>query len=166
MKGWHLTDNHKYVSISEIEILPKGPKRKFATVKNNCKLYFWDSLNWKEQSNLLLHIEMFNQFLQMSEILFTSVSFFIPWQPNHCWLRLMVPEFSKSLLNLLHKFSDIPDMSDVLSNYSIINNLTRIINDLMACLFFDKNKVILYRVSAFVLGIYILLSVTQYSVIV
>ncbi|XP_032914699.1 kit ligand isoform X2 [Catharus ustulatus] len=60
--------------------------------------------------------------------------------PNHCWLRLMVPEFSKSLLNLLHKFSDIPDMSDVLSNYSIINNLTRIINDLMACLFFDKNK--------------------------
>ncbi|KQK74040.1 kit ligand [Amazona aestiva] len=38
------------------------------------------------------------------------------------------------------KFSDISDMSDVLSNYSIINNLTRIINDLMACLAFDKNK--------------------------
>ncbi|NXF24177.1 SCF protein, partial [Rhodinocichla rosea] len=60
--------------------------------------------------------------------------------PSHCWLHLMVPEFSKSLLNLLQKFSDIPDMSDVLSNYSIINNLTRIINDLMACLAFDKNK--------------------------
>ncbi|NXP74095.1 SCF protein, partial [Ramphastos sulfuratus] len=60
--------------------------------------------------------------------------------PNHCWLHLMVPEFSRSLHNLLQKFSDIPDMSDVLSNYSIINNLTRIINDLMACLAFDKNK--------------------------
>ncbi|XP_056337856.1 kit ligand isoform X1 [Oenanthe melanoleuca] len=60
--------------------------------------------------------------------------------PNHCWLHLMVPEFSKSLHNLLQKFSDIPDMSDVLSNYSIIDNLTRIINDLLACLAFDKNK--------------------------
>ncbi|XP_031445487.1 kit ligand [Phasianus colchicus] len=60
--------------------------------------------------------------------------------PNHCWLHLMVPEFSRSLHNLLQKFSDISDMSDVLSNYSIINNLTRIINDLMACLAFDKNK--------------------------
>ncbi|XP_066175352.1 kit ligand isoform X2 [Sylvia atricapilla] len=60
--------------------------------------------------------------------------------PNHCWLHLMVPEFSRSLHNLLQKFSDIPDMSDVLSNYLIINNLTRIINDLMACLAFDKNK--------------------------
>lgn len=78
----------------------------------------------------------------------------------------MVPEFSISLHNLLQKFSDIPDMSDVLSNYSIINNLTRIINDLMACLAFDKNKVILCRVSAFVLDTYFLLSVAQYSVIV
>ncbi|XP_071655968.1 kit ligand isoform X7 [Patagioenas fasciata] len=52
----------------------------------------------------------------------------------------MVPEFSRSLHNLLQKFSDISDMTDVLSNYSIINNLTRIINDLMACLAFDKNK--------------------------
>ncbi|NXV09853.1 SCF protein, partial [Cettia cetti] len=60
--------------------------------------------------------------------------------PNHCWLHLMVPEFSRSLHNLLQKFSDIPDMSDVLSNYLIINNLRRIINDLMACLAFDKNK--------------------------
>ncbi|NXY91499.1 SCF protein, partial [Alcedo cyanopectus] len=60
--------------------------------------------------------------------------------PNQCWLHLMVPEFSISLHNLLQKFSDIADMSDVLSNYSIINNLTRIINDLMACLDFEKNK--------------------------
>ncbi|XP_059582135.1 kit ligand isoform X2 [Alligator mississippiensis] len=57
--------------------------------------------------------------------------------PNHCWLYLMVPEFSKSLNNLLHKFSQI---SDVLSNHSIINNLTRIIYDLMECLALDKNK--------------------------
>ncbi|NXS85901.1 SCF protein, partial [Erpornis zantholeuca] len=60
--------------------------------------------------------------------------------PNHCWLHLMVPEFSRSLHNLLQKFSDISDMSDVLSNYLIINNLRRIVNDLMACLAFDKNK--------------------------
>ncbi|XP_067415944.1 kit ligand [Emydura macquarii macquarii] len=57
--------------------------------------------------------------------------------PNHCWLHLMVPEFSKSLHILLQKFSD---MTDVLSNYSIINNLTRIIDDIMSCLGSDKNK--------------------------
>uniref|UniRef100_A0A7M4FPF6 Kit ligand n=1 Tax=Crocodylus porosus TaxID=8502 RepID=A0A7M4FPF6_CROPO len=51
--------------------------------------------------------------------------------PNHCWLHLMVPEFSKSLNNLLHKFSQI---SEALSNHSIINSLARIINDLMECL--------------------------------
>ncbi|XP_048356389.1 kit ligand isoform X2 [Sphaerodactylus townsendi] len=59
--------------------------------------------------------------------------------PNHCWLHLMVPELTKSLNNLLQKFKKISDMSDVLSNYSIINNLTRIINDIMACLS-PKNK--------------------------
>ncbi|XP_007668267.1 kit ligand isoform X1 [Ornithorhynchus anatinus] len=57
--------------------------------------------------------------------------------PNHCWLHLMVPELAKSLNNLLQKFSEI---SESLSNYSIINNLTRIIDDLMACLASDKNK--------------------------
>ncbi|XP_014424481.2 kit ligand isoform X3 [Pelodiscus sinensis] len=57
--------------------------------------------------------------------------------PNHCWLHLMVPEFLRSLHNLLQKFSD---MSDVLSNYSIINNLTRIINDIILCLDSEKNK--------------------------
>ncbi|NWY58631.1 SCF protein, partial [Chionis minor] len=60
--------------------------------------------------------------------------------PSHCWLYLTVPEFSRSLHNLQQKFSDISDMSDVLSNYSIINNLTRILSDLMACLAFEKNK--------------------------
>ncbi|XP_077195110.1 kit ligand isoform X2 [Paroedura picta] len=60
-------------------------------------------------------------------------------EPNHCWLHLMVPELTKSLNNLLQKFKKISDMSDVLSNYSIINNLTRIINDIMACLS-PKNK--------------------------
>nr|XP_056702501.1 kit ligand [Euleptes europaea] len=59
--------------------------------------------------------------------------------PNHCWLHLMVPELTKSLNNLLQKFKKFSDMSDVLSNYSIINNLTRIITDIMACLS-PKNK--------------------------
>uniref|UniRef100_A0A7M4FT02 Kit ligand n=1 Tax=Crocodylus porosus TaxID=8502 RepID=A0A7M4FT02_CROPO len=40
--------------------------------------------------------------------------------PNHCWLHLMVPEFSKSLNNSLHKFSQI---SEALSNHSISNSL-------------------------------------------
>ncbi|XP_042326777.1 kit ligand isoform X2 [Sceloporus undulatus] len=60
--------------------------------------------------------------------------------PNHCWLHLMVPELSKSLNNLLNKFTELTDMPDVLSNYSIINNLRRIINDLMACLSSTKYK--------------------------
>ncbi|XP_020633162.1 kit ligand [Pogona vitticeps] len=60
--------------------------------------------------------------------------------PNHCWLHLMVPELSKSLNNLLNKFTELPEMPDVLSNYSIINNLRRIINDLMQCLSSTKYK--------------------------
>ncbi|KAM6438094.1 kit ligand isoform 1-T1 [Liasis olivaceus] len=52
----------------------------------------------------------------------------------HCWLHLMVPELLNSLNNLLNKFKEFPDMSNVLSNYSIINKLRRIINDVMACL--------------------------------
>lgn len=52
-----------------IEILLKGLKRKLAIVKNtNFNLDFQNNLNWKEQSNLLLHIELTNQFLQKSDI--------------------------------------------------------------------------------------------------
>ncbi|ETE64252.1 Kit ligand, partial [Ophiophagus hannah] len=54
--------------------------------------------------------------------------------PYHCWLHLMVPELLNSLHNLLNKFKEFPDMSNVLSNYSIINKLRRIIFDVMACL--------------------------------
>uniref|UniRef100_A0A8C6XWA8 Kit ligand n=1 Tax=Naja naja TaxID=35670 RepID=A0A8C6XWA8_NAJNA len=50
--------------------------------------------------------------------------------PYHCWLHLMVPELLNSLHNLLNKFKEFPDMSNVLSNYSIINKLRRIIIDL------------------------------------
>lgn len=52
-----------------IENLPKGLKRKLATLKKtNFNLDFQDNLNWKEHSNLLLHIELLNQFLQKSDI--------------------------------------------------------------------------------------------------
>lgn len=52
-----------------IEILLKRLKRKLAIVKNtNFNLDFQVNLNWKEQSNLLLHIELINQFLQKSDI--------------------------------------------------------------------------------------------------
>lgn len=51
------------------EILPKGLKRKLATLKKtNFHLNFQDNLNWQEQSNLLLLIELLNQFLQKSHI--------------------------------------------------------------------------------------------------
>ncbi|XP_072511638.1 kit ligand isoform X2 [Notamacropus eugenii] len=56
--------------------------------------------------------------------------------PNHCWLHLMVPELANSLNNLLYKFSKI---SSSLSNYSIIDKLIKIIDDLMGCLE-EKNK--------------------------
>ncbi|XP_074127202.1 kit ligand isoform X2 [Sminthopsis crassicaudata] len=56
--------------------------------------------------------------------------------PNHCWLHLMVPELATSLNNLLYKFSKI---SSSLSNYSIIDKLIKIIDDLMGCLE-EKNK--------------------------
>lgn len=76
--------------------------------------------------------------------------------PDHCWLHLMIPELQRSLSNLLSKFTEFSDMSDVISNYSIINNLTRIINDLMACLSsnnknknFSKQNVHLYEEGKF-----------------
>ncbi|XP_019379355.1 PREDICTED: kit ligand-like [Gavialis gangeticus] len=56
---------------------------------------------------------------------------------NHCWLHLMVPEFAKSLNNLLHKF---PRTSDASDNHSILNSLTRMINDLLECLTSDRYK--------------------------
>ncbi|XP_074082658.1 kit ligand isoform X2 [Macrotis lagotis] len=55
---------------------------------------------------------------------------------NHCWLHLMVPELASSLNSLLYKFSKI---SSSLSNYSIIDKLITIIDDLMGCLE-EKNK--------------------------
>lgn len=50
-------------------------------------------------------------------------------------------------------------MSDVLSNYSIINNLTRIINDIMACLS-PKNKVMILTL------IFLFVSVSSIAIIV
>ncbi|XP_031206171.1 kit ligand isoform X4 [Mastomys coucha] len=51
--------------------------------------------------------------------------------PSHCWLRDMVMQLSVSLTNLLEKFSNI---SEGLSNYSIIDKLGTIVDDLVECL--------------------------------
>uniref|UniRef100_A0A8C6QL06 Kit ligand n=1 Tax=Nannospalax galili TaxID=1026970 RepID=A0A8C6QL06_NANGA len=50
--------------------------------------------------------------------------------PSHCWLREMVIQLSVSLTNLLDKFSNI---SEGLSNYSIIDKLGKIVDDLVEC---------------------------------
>lgn len=103
-----------------------------------------DNTDWKRHANLLLHIlNYFKLLLWMKCNLSLFSSVYPPRQPNHCWLHLMVPELSKSLNNLLNKFTEFTEMPDVLSNYSIINNLRRIINDLMACLSSTKYKVII-----------------------
>ncbi|XP_042549111.1 kit ligand isoform X2 [Dipodomys spectabilis] len=51
--------------------------------------------------------------------------------PSHCWLREMVIQLSVSLTNLLDKFSNI---SEGLSNYSIIDKLGKIVDDLVECM--------------------------------
>uniref|UniRef100_A0ABK0LPE2 Kit ligand n=1 Tax=Rattus norvegicus TaxID=10116 RepID=A0ABK0LPE2_RAT len=51
--------------------------------------------------------------------------------PSHCWLRDMVTHLSVSLTTLLDKFSNI---SEGLSNYSIIDKLGKIVDDLVACM--------------------------------
>ncbi|XP_033619719.1 kit ligand isoform X3 [Fukomys damarensis] len=51
--------------------------------------------------------------------------------PSHCWLRQMVIQLSVSLTNLLDKFSNI---SEGLSNYSIIDKLGKIVDDLVDCM--------------------------------
>lgn len=51
--------------------------------------------------------------------------------PSHCWISEMVEQLSVSLTDLLDKFSAI---SEGLSNYSIINRLVRIVDDLMICM--------------------------------
>ncbi|XP_005374487.2 PREDICTED: kit ligand isoform X1 [Chinchilla lanigera] len=51
--------------------------------------------------------------------------------PSHCWLRQMVMQLSVSLTNLLDKFSNI---SEGLSNYSIIDKLGKIVDDLVECM--------------------------------
>ncbi|XP_040845555.1 kit ligand isoform X1 [Ochotona curzoniae] len=50
--------------------------------------------------------------------------------PSHCWIRDMVLQLSVSLTNLLDKFSNI---SEGLSNYSIIDKLGKIVDDLVEC---------------------------------
>ncbi|XP_047407093.1 kit ligand isoform X1 [Sciurus carolinensis] len=50
--------------------------------------------------------------------------------PSHCWLHEMVIQLSVSLTNLLDKFSNI---SEGLSNYSIIDKLGKIVDDLVEC---------------------------------
>ncbi|EDL21655.1 kit ligand isoform 1 precursor [Mus musculus] len=51
--------------------------------------------------------------------------------PSHCWLRDMVIQLSLSLTTLLDKFSNI---SEGLSNYSIIDKLGKIVDDLVLCM--------------------------------
>lgn len=51
--------------------------------------------------------------------------------PSHCWISEMVKQLSVSLTDLLDKFSNI---SEGLSNYSIIDKLVRIVDDLVECM--------------------------------
>ncbi|XP_036311901.1 kit ligand isoform X8 [Pipistrellus kuhlii] len=51
--------------------------------------------------------------------------------PSHCWISEMVEQLSFSLTDLLEKFSNI---SEGLSNYSIIDKLVKIVDDLVECL--------------------------------
>ncbi|XP_053082560.1 kit ligand isoform X4 [Acinonyx jubatus] len=50
--------------------------------------------------------------------------------PSHCWISVMVEQLSVSLTDLLDKFSNI---SEGLSNYSIIDKLVKIVDDLVEC---------------------------------
>lgn len=60
------------------------------------------------------------------------------FQPSHCWLRNMVVQLSLSLTDLLDKFSNI---SEGLSNYSIIDKLVKIVDDLVECMEENAPKV-------------------------
>lgn len=60
------------------------------------------------------------------------------FQPSHCWLRDMVIQLSLSLTDLLDKFSNI---SEGLSNYSIIDKLGKIVDDLVECMEENAPKV-------------------------
>ncbi|XP_039096152.1 kit ligand isoform X3 [Hyaena hyaena] len=51
--------------------------------------------------------------------------------PSHCWISEMVQQLSVSLTDLLDKFSNI---SEGLSNYSIIDKLVKIVDDLVECM--------------------------------
>uniref|UniRef100_A0A8C0A444 Kit ligand n=1 Tax=Bos mutus grunniens TaxID=30521 RepID=A0A8C0A444_BOSMU len=51
--------------------------------------------------------------------------------PSHCWISQMVEQLSVSLTDLLDKFSNI---SEGLSNYSIIDKLVKIVDDLVECM--------------------------------
>lgn len=74
-----------------------------------------------------------------------SLNFF---QPSHCWLRDMVKQLSVSLTILLDKFSNI---SEGLSNYSIIDKLGKIVDDLMECMEEIAPKVTWYSSELFFL---------------
>lgn len=62
-------------------------------------------------------------------------------QPSHCWISEMVEQLSVSLTDLLDKFSNI---SEGLSNYSIIDKLVKIVDDLVECMEGRPFEVTLY----------------------
>ncbi|XP_036129068.1 kit ligand-like [Molossus molossus] len=51
--------------------------------------------------------------------------------PSHCWISDMVEQLSVSLTDLLDKFSNVPGSW---SNYSIIDKLVQIVDDLVQCM--------------------------------
>ncbi|XP_032153099.1 kit ligand isoform X4 [Sapajus apella] len=57
--------------------------------------------------------------------------------PSHCWISEMVVQLSSSLTDLLDKFSNI---SEGLSNYSIIDKLVNIVDDLVECVKENSSK--------------------------
>lgn len=59
--------------------------------------------------------------------------------PSHCWISEMVEQLSVSLTDLLEKFSAI---SEGLSNYSIINRLVTIVDDLLICMRKSSFKIV------------------------
>lgn len=50
--------------------------------------------------------------------------------PSHCWIRETVEQLSVSLTDLLDQFCSVPEG---LSNYSILDKLVRVLDDLVQC---------------------------------
>lgn len=132
---YHQHFPHLYAFVNfEIDIRSELNRTQELTCSNIRKSFIWQSM-----TTALMSLKDTPSWLYLNRcFIFLPFNFL---QPSHCWISKMVEQLSVSLTDLLDKFSNI---SEGLSNYSIIDKLVKIVDDLVECMEEHPLEVTLY----------------------